>query len=102
MPKGSIDMNQAPALIGDSATLTAALLLGDGSGPTAVFICLGILTLVATIGICLRWVRRNQVTFATCIIIITIAVTTVSMGLLMGVVHRFFGDKLTGNYSSTR
>jgi hypothetical protein len=29
-------------------------------------------------------------------------VTTVSMGLLMGVVHRFFGDQLTGNYSTTR
>ncbi|MCE2967150.1 MAG: hypothetical protein ACK55O_11185 [Phycisphaerales bacterium] len=95
-------MTQALATITDSTMTPGVMLLGDGSGPIAIFICLGILTLVALLGMCLKWVRKNQVTFATCIIILTIAVTTVSMGLLMGVVHRFFGDQLTGNYSTTR
>ena len=56
-----------------------------------IFILLGVLTLVATCALFSPAVRRNNALFAPCIVILTVAVSSVSVGLLSAVAYRLMG-----------
>ncbi len=58
---------------------------------TAIFVILGILTLAATAALFSPAVRRNNATFAPCIVIVVVAVSSVSVGLLSAVAYRMMG-----------
>lgn len=58
---------------------------------TVIFILLGILTLVAACALFSSAVRRNNALFAPCIVVVTVAVSSVSVGLLSAVAYRMMG-----------
>lgn len=68
-----------------------SLTLGLNSDSIAVFAVLGLITLVAFVAIFFPAVRRNNATFATCIVVLTIAVSVVGVGLATAIAYKLMG-----------
>jgi len=58
---------------------------------TAILVILGILTVVAAAALFSPAVRRNNAIFAPCIVVLVVAASSVSVGLLTVMAYRMMG-----------